>query len=155
METNMTEVNTKDAVETKLELGLEVEFDVEETEEDDVSEITGMPPEKPKPTHEVVKDIFAVASILIKMGREDILEDQLLFIEFLNELGVRTTWGRKFTKMGFRQMMSRLNPESKKRFVQEFNEGFRDLYTTQTMRPHSDGSTPIESYLKSCLLDCK
>lgn len=78
-------------------------------------------------TNEIIKEIFAVSSILIKFGCEDILENRELFVEFLNELGLRTSRGEEFTYMGFRQMMSRLDGNLKARFIEEFNTGFKDV----------------------------
>ncbi|UOX40366.1 10 kDa anti-sigma factor [Aeromonas phage AhFM11] len=85
---------------------------------------------------ETVKDIIATASILIKMDREDILEDQDLFVEFLNELGFKSPSGEYFTKAGFRQMMKRIPENQKAELVEMFNLGHRAteqqmmMYTT-------------------------
>lgn len=76
---------------------------------------------------ELVKDIAAFASILIKLQRDDILMNQTLFIEVLNGFGFRTTTGEEFTKMSFRMMIERLRPAQKYAFIEEFKSGHRDF----------------------------
>lgn len=86
---------------------------------------------------ETIKDIIATASLLIKMDRDDILDDQDLFVEFLNELGFKSPSGEYFTKAGFRQMMKRIPDDQKNQLVEMFNNGHRAteqqmmMYTVQ------------------------
>lgn len=87
-------------------------------------------------TPELVRDIFAVASLLMKFDRDDILLDTEhpdLFIEILNELGYRSVSGRPFTKMGFRQMMARLDDSDKLELIEEFNLGHQGVYRQMLM----------------------
>lgn len=76
---------------------------------------------------EVIKEIITVVSILIKFEREDILENQNLFIEFLNELGIKNK-GRSFNKANFRHLMSSLTKEEKLKLIEEFNMGHQSTY---------------------------
>ena len=47
--------------------------------------------------YNILADIIATASILIKFGHDDILENQRTFVAFLNELGFKTVEGRPIT----------------------------------------------------------
>ena len=82
---------------------------------------------------ELVKDIVAFASILIKMECDDILANQSLFREVLNEAGFRTTTGKEFSKMSFRNLFSRLSNRERAEVVKEFMEGHRDADVLGTM----------------------
>jgi hypothetical protein len=82
---------------------------------------------------EVVLDICATASILIKFGSCHILENQSLFIAFLNESGFRTVSGKEFTKMSFRQMFDRLTYKERLFVIGEFKKGHRDTEMFSTM----------------------
>ncbi|ADM79606.1 anti-sigma factor [Aeromonas phage phiAS4] len=52
--------------------------------------------------NETIKEIISIASVLIKFGCEDILNNQELFVSFLNELGLKSPSGEEFTRAGFR-----------------------------------------------------
>lgn len=87
---------------------------------------------KATPSHEtnrgeLVKDIAAFASILIKFQMDHILSNQTLFIAMLNEVGFRTTSGAEFNKMNFRMMIERLKPAQKYAMIEEFKKGHRDF----------------------------
>ncbi|UYD57571.1 10 kDa anti-sigma factor [Aeromonas phage B614] len=76
---------------------------------------------------ETIKDIIATASLLIKFGREDILNKQETFVAFLNELGFRSPTGEEFTRAGFRQMMKRLPLEQRDELLEMFSQGHREV----------------------------
>lgn len=82
---------------------------------------------------ELILDICATASILIKFGSCHILENQCLFIAFLNESGFRTVSGKEFNKMNFRQMFDRLTPKERTMIITEFKKGHRDTEMVSTM----------------------
>ncbi len=67
---------------------------------------------------ELALDIAAYASLLVKLGYDDCVTNQKLFVEMCNEAGFRTTTGKEFTQMSFRQMFARL-PRGVKREVRE------------------------------------
>ncbi|AAQ64365.1 anti-sigma70 protein [Vibrio phage KVP40] len=71
-----------------------------------------------KSTPELALDIAAYASLLVKMGYDECVTNQKLFVEMCNEAGFRTTTGKEFTQMSFRQMFARL-PQGTKREVRE------------------------------------
>lgn len=78
---------------------------------------------------EIVREIFTVTSILIKFNREDILESKREnFIAFINELGIKNESGKEFNMVNFKKLMSDLTEDEKYQLIEEFNEGYRDLY---------------------------
>ncbi|QQK88175.1 hypothetical protein [Providencia phage PSTRCR_127] len=79
-----------------------------------------------------VREIINVASILIKFDCEDILENKPLFIEFINELGLRNN-GKLFNKSNFAKLMSSLSDEEKATVIEEFNVGHKSVYRTLAM----------------------
>lgn len=85
---------------------------------------------------DTIREIFDIASILIKFECEDILEKQTSFIDFLNALGVKAPNGREFTKMGFRQLMSNLTEQEKFELIEEFNASHKQVY--RMMEMHSN-----------------
>jgi len=74
-----------------------------------------------------LKDIFAVASLLIKFECDHILEDQALFIEFINELGFRTPNGNRFEQWSFRALTQKISAPAKSLLIEEFNVGHESL----------------------------
>lgn len=78
--------------------------------------------EQKQSSNEIALDIIAFTSVCIKCGFEDSVFNQRLLVEMINEAGFRTTRGEEFTYMGYRQMMARLDPELKKKVVQECTE---------------------------------
>lgn len=87
--------------------------------------------------NETIKDIIATVSILIKFGREDLVNKQENFVAFLNELGFRSPTGEPFTRAGFRQMMRRLPKEQRDELVEIFNQGHRDVNHQMEMYSNS------------------
>ncbi|WJZ28153.1 anti-sigma factor [Serratia phage 92A1] len=86
---------------------------------------------------ELVREIFTVASLLIKFDAENILEDRLngkkVFIEFLNEIGIKGLNGKALTQTGFATLMKSLSEDEKASLVEEFNEGFKAIYCRMAM----------------------
>jgi len=74
---------------------------------------------KMQSSNEIAADIMAMANICIRLGNDELVENQKLWVEFLNEAGFRTVRGEEFTYMSYRQMMARLDPEFKKKIVAE------------------------------------
>ncbi|ADQ53169.1 AsiA anti-sigma70 protein [Aeromonas phage 65] len=72
---------------------------------------------------EVLKDIVATASILIKFGRDDILDTQRGFIDFLSTAGFTTPSGKPLTIQNFRVMVKSLKPSQIKEIFEEFDAG--------------------------------
>lgn len=77
---------------------------------------------------EIVREIVTVASILIKTSCEDILEKRETFIAFLNELGLRNEHGRELNVANFKKMIDVLTDDERSSLLEEFNEGFEDIY---------------------------
>lgn len=86
---------------------------------------------------ELAREIFTVASILIKFDSEHILEEKVtgkkVFIEFLNELGIKGLNGKALTQTGFKSLIDGLSKEEKESLVEEFNEGFQAIYCRMAM----------------------
>lgn len=82
---------------------------------------------------EIVREIITVASILIKFGSEHILEKREHFIAFLNEIGVSNEAGRALNQGNFRKLIEELSSEEKAELVEEFNEGYENVYRYMTM----------------------
>jgi len=74
---------------------------------------------KTQSTNEIAADIMAMANICIRVGNEELVNDQKLWVEFLNEAGFRTVRGEEFTYMSYRQMMARLDKDFKAKIVSE------------------------------------
>lgn len=72
-------------------------------------------------TTELALDIAAYASLLVKMGFDECVTNQKLFVEMCNESGFRTLTGKEFTQMSFRQMFTRLQPHAKKQVREVFS----------------------------------
>ncbi|ADM79962.1 anti-sigma 70 protein [Aeromonas phage phiAS5] len=90
---------------------------------------------------ELVKDIIATVSLLIKLEVEgEILDTQQNLIDFLNEAGFRTVRGLEFTKMSFRQMVGRLTDEERAEVLTEFSaqEHYEMLNAMMGPRGHVD-----------------
>ncbi|AWD90419.1 anti-sigma factor [Erwinia phage Cronus] len=82
---------------------------------------------------ETVREIITVASILIKFGAEDILQGKSdEFVAFLNEIGIRNE-GRELNVASFKKMIKELSLEDKEILVEEFNEGYADVYRHMAM----------------------
>lgn len=81
---------------------------------------------------DTVREIINIASILIKFECEDILENKALFIEFINELGLRNN-GKMFNKSNFAKLIEQLSDEEKTALIEEFNVGHKSVYRTLAM----------------------
>ena len=57
---------------------------------------------------ELALDLASFASALMKLGFDDIVTNQKLFVEVCNESGFRTVTGLEFSQMSFRQVFGRL-----------------------------------------------
>ena len=77
---------------------------------------------KKSPRIELMKDIIATISILIKLEVDgEILDTQTNLIAFLNEAGFTTVRGAQFSKMNFRQLFTRCTPSELKAVMSEFS----------------------------------
>ncbi|QAY01357.1 anti-sigma70 protein [Aeromonas phage ZPAH1] len=72
---------------------------------------------------EILKDIVATASILVKYDCEDILDTQTGFIDFLNELGFTTIRGKPLTQHNFKIMLKSMTDYQIKEALKEFDAG--------------------------------
>ncbi|AUM58367.1 anti-sigma factor [Proteus phage phiP4-3] len=77
---------------------------------------------------ETLSEIFAVISILIKFESEDIIEDENLFIAFINELGIRNN-GKLFNRSNLKSLIKSLTEDEKKQLIEEFNMGHKSTYS--------------------------
>lgn len=75
--------------------------------------------------NQLIEEVFTIGSLLIKFGFEHILEDQNLFIGFLNELGFKDTNGRSLTRPSMMTIFTRNNI---KRIVESFTNEYRNYY---------------------------
>ncbi|CAL9992254.1 anti-sigma factor [Vibrio phage K567] len=74
-------------------------------------------------TKELALDIAAYASLLVKMGYCECVENQKLFVEMCNEAGFRTVTGKEFSQMSFRQMFARLPARISEEIKAQFSWG--------------------------------
>ena len=77
-------------------------------------------------------EIIAVASILIKFGFDDILENPNLFIAYLNELEI-TIQGKKVTSANLYMLTQEITTSQKKQLIEEFNMGHEPIYRKLAM----------------------
>lgn len=77
---------------------------------------------------EILSEIVTIVSILVKTDCEDVMSKRENFIAFLNEVGVRNEHGRELNAVSFKKMVDSLSLEEKKQLIEEFNEGFEDIY---------------------------
>lgn len=77
---------------------------------------------------ETLSEIFAVISILIKFESEDIIEDENLFIAFINELGIRNN-GKLFNRSNLKSLVKSLSDDEKASLIEEFNTGHKAVYS--------------------------
>ncbi|EQA7786866.1 hypothetical protein ACX818_001460 [Acinetobacter baumannii] len=85
---------------------------------------------------ETLCEIAAVASILIKFGHDDILEDKNLFIAFLNEIGIRIN-DKKVTSASLFNLTQDITNRQKEQLIQEFNLGHEPIYRKLAMYTNS------------------
>ncbi|AUR86031.1 anti-sigma factor A [Vibrio phage 1.081.O._10N.286.52.C2] len=74
-------------------------------------------------TNEIALEIAAFASLLVKLGFDECVENQKLFVEMCNETGIRTSTGKEFTQMSFRQMFARLPAKTAREVREIFSWG--------------------------------
>lgn len=83
---------------------------------------------------EIIREIITVSSILIKFNAEDILEGRTeTFVAFINELGIKNETGREFNVASYKKLISSLSYDEKMVLVEEFNEGYSDVYRYMEM----------------------
>lgn len=85
---------------------------------------------------ETLCEITAVVSILIKFGRDDILDDKKLFIEFINQLGIRLE-GKKITATSMFNMTQDITVRQREQLITEFNMGHEPIYRKLAMYTNS------------------
>lgn len=78
--------------------------------------------------YEVLAEVIAVASILIKFGFDEILENKAHFIAFLNELNIKTEKGAAITAHTLFTMTQEITVQQRKQLIEEFNLGHQPLY---------------------------
>lgn len=78
-------------------------------------------------TNELLKDIFAFAVLLTRMGFEDCVTQQNLFVEMLNESGFRTITGKEFTPQSWIIMIRRTDPKIIAEIKEEFGDALKSI----------------------------
>lgn len=81
---------------------------------------------------ETLMDISATISILIKFGRDDILDTRAEFIAFLNELGFKHN-NRALSSTALSNMALDITTTQKKILIEEFLVGHEPLYRKLAM----------------------
>lgn len=82
--------------------------------------------------YETLCEIVAVASILIKFGFDNILENKNLFVIFLNELGI-TYNGRKITIKNMFEMTQEITTKQREKIIEEFMIGHEPIFRKLAM----------------------
>lgn len=77
---------------------------------------------------EILSEIIDVASVLIKTDCDDIMHKREEFIAFLNELGIRNEQGRELNMVSFKKLVDSLTEDDKQKLIEQFNEGYEDIY---------------------------
>ena len=77
---------------------------------------------------ETLGEIIAVASLLIKFGFDSILENQALFIQYLNELKIQIN-GKPVDKVRLENLTLDVTTKEKKELIEEFNVSHKSIYT--------------------------
>lgn len=77
---------------------------------------------------ETLGEIIAVASLLIKFGFDSILENQALFIQYLNELKIQIN-GKPVDKVKLENLTLDVTTKEKKELIEEFNVSHKSIYT--------------------------
>lgn len=93
-------------------------------------------------TSELVKDIFAFAVLLVRLGHEDCVTNKSLFVEMLNEArnevtgepSFRTPNGQEFTKQQLNVLIARLPSNVKEEIKEEFSDAMELLNYAFTQR---------------------
>ena len=83
-------------------------------------------------TFETLADISATVSILIKFGRDDILDSRVEFIAFLNELGFRYC-GKLLTSTALSNMALDITTSQKRKLIDDFMIGHEPIYRKLAM----------------------
>jgi hypothetical protein len=69
--------------------------------------------------NEIAADVMTFANICLRLGFDESVNNQKVFVEMINEAGFRTVSGKKFTYMSYRQMMNRLDDDFKRKIIAE------------------------------------
>lgn len=64
-------------------------------------------------SEELYLDIISFMGVLYKMGFDDCVDNDVLFVEMLNESGFRTLQGHEFTNVSYRNFMKRMSEDAK------------------------------------------
>lgn len=86
---------------------------------------------------EIITEIVTIASILIKTDCDDIMHKRDEFIAFLNEVGIRNEYGRELNLVSFAKMFKDLDEDERHALIEQFNEGFEDIYRYLMMYAHN------------------
>jgi hypothetical protein len=70
-------------------------------------------------TESRIKEIVVFQQVLIKLGLEHIIENIKVLVEVLNEYGFRSSYGKPYTYMSYRQMMDRADQKMIRDFISE------------------------------------
>lgn len=94
---------------------------------------------------EVLKDIVATISVMVKLGVEgEVLDTQTNLIAFLSEAGFTTTSGKPLTQMNFRYMFGSCSPEEIKDILSEFSaQDAYDLIASMSHQRTNDASASL------------
>lgn len=71
-------------------------------------------------TESLIQELLVLRSIFIKFGVDD-YENDALFVEMANEVGITSTYGKPLTYMGYRQMMARADQKMIRDFLEEMD----------------------------------
>ena len=77
---------------------------------------------------ETLGEIIAVASLLIKFGFDSVLENQALFIQYLNELKIQIN-GKPVDKVKLENLTLDVTTKEKRELIDEFNASHKSIYT--------------------------
>lgn len=84
---------------------------------------------------DIAREIITVASLLIKFDAEDIIfKKDEVFVAFINEIGIRNEAGKEFNVASYKKFMRELlDNDDRAKLIEEFNEGFSDIYQKMEM----------------------
>lgn len=84
---------------------------------------------------DIAREIITVASLLIKFDAEDIIfKKDEVFVAFINEIGIRNEVGKEFNVASYKKFMRELlDNDDRVKLIEEFNEGFSDIYQKMEM----------------------
>lgn len=78
--------------------------------------------------YEALAEIIAIASLLIKFGFDEVLENKAHFVAFLNELKVKSYTGAPITAHTLTTMAESITTREYRQLIEEFNIGHEPLY---------------------------